>query len=214
MLFKLRDKRLYIVLHVNFCGAFLRIVDPRSVTRNPWTRYPCPHTLDPICVTLDLLPVTLDLHFRPAGNQSIHKQYLLSTVYVVMQVIALELFQSKGRFKFEYLILQFTFQYVHSKNTEAPFPIYYYIYYCPKWYTYSCNIKSSSYDQFQLLHMYVSTILYKNENRKKQVTIFDNYGKSVLEYNFDPAHRNKNKLRTNWGWSSQEIKNNERRQKL
>ena len=31
---------------------------------------------------------------------------------------------------------------------------------------------------------------------------------------FQTTHRNKNKLRTNWGWSSQKIKNNEPRQNL
>mgnify|MGYP001793937609 CR=1 FL=1 len=72
---------------------------------------------------------------------------------------------------------------MHSKNTEAPFPIYYYIYYCPKWYTYSSNINSFLYDYFRLLYIMFQQYCTRMNKEKQQVTILDNYAKSVFVYN-------------------------------
>ena len=84
---------------------------------------------------------------------------------------------------------------MHSKNTEAPFRIYYYIYYCLKWYTYSCNREISS--------------------KYRRSALFFNDSSFCFDFSsFQTAHRNKNKLRTHWGLSSHKIKNNEPRQNL
>ena len=74
------------------------------------------------------------------------------------------------------------------------------ILFSPKWYTYSWNIESPrSLNQFKMLHMYVSTILYNWWTKKIQT-----------------AHGNKNKLRTNLSMRLKQPKNknNEPRQNL
>ena len=50
---------------------------------------------------------------------------------------------------------------------------------------------------------------------KKRSALFFNALSFCFDFSsFQTTHKNKNKLRTNWGWSSQKIKNNEPRQSL